>query len=86
MVKVLPNGGGFTKMLFRRRFTHFAMAIPFIFPCYCFGFSGMMFSRVLYYIVNFDIFAIVDTSSSHNNIVLSNKCVIHSVDLGPYQC
>ena len=30
------NGGGFTKMLFRRRFTHCAMAIPFIlhsFPC-----------------------------------------------------
>ena len=24
------NGGGFTKMLFRRRFTHCAMAIPFI--------------------------------------------------------
>ena len=24
------NGGGFTKMLFRRRFTHYAMAIPFI--------------------------------------------------------
>ena len=23
------NGGGFTKMLFRRRFTHCAMAIPF---------------------------------------------------------
>ena len=30
------NGGGFTKMLFRRRFTHCAMAIPFILhslPC-----------------------------------------------------
>ena len=30
------NGGGFTKMLFRRRFTHYAMVIPFIlhsFPC-----------------------------------------------------
>ena len=30
------NGGGFTKMLFRRRFTHCAMVIPFIlhsFPC-----------------------------------------------------
>ena len=24
------NGGGFTKMLFQRRFTHCAMAIPFI--------------------------------------------------------
>ena len=24
------NGGGFTKMLFRRRFTHCAMTIPFI--------------------------------------------------------
>ena len=24
------NGGGFTKILFRRRFTHCAMAIPFI--------------------------------------------------------
>ena len=24
------NGGGFTKMLFRRRFTHYAMMIPFI--------------------------------------------------------
>ena len=24
------NGGGFTKMLFRRRFTHCTMAIPFI--------------------------------------------------------
>ena len=24
------NGGGFTKMLFRRQFTHCAMAIPFI--------------------------------------------------------
>ena len=24
------NGGGFTKMLFRRRFTHCVMAIPFI--------------------------------------------------------
>ena len=24
------NGGGFTKMLFRRRFTHCAMAIPFL--------------------------------------------------------
>ena len=24
------NGGGFTKMLFRRRFAHCAMAIPFI--------------------------------------------------------
>ena len=24
------NGGGFIKMLFRRRFTHCAMAIPFI--------------------------------------------------------
>ena len=24
------NGGGFTKMLFRRRFTHCAMVIPFI--------------------------------------------------------
>ena len=27
------NGGGFTKMLFRRQFTHCAMAIPFILPC-----------------------------------------------------
>ena len=30
------NGGGFTKMLYRRRFTHCAMAIPFILhslPC-----------------------------------------------------
>ena len=30
------NGGGFMKLLFRRRFTHCAMAIPFIhhsFPC-----------------------------------------------------
>ena len=30
------NGGGFTKMLFRRRFTHCAMAIPLILhslPC-----------------------------------------------------
>ena len=26
------NGSGFTKMLFRRRFTHCAMAIPFILP------------------------------------------------------
>ena len=25
------NGGGFTKILFRRRFTHCVMAIPFIF-------------------------------------------------------
>ena len=24
------NGGGFTKMLFQRRFTHYTMAIPFI--------------------------------------------------------
>ena len=24
------NGGGFTKMLFRRQFTHYPMAIPFI--------------------------------------------------------
>ena len=24
------NGSGFTKMLFRRQFTHYAMAIPFI--------------------------------------------------------
>ena len=27
------NVGGFTKMLFRRRFTHCAMAIPFPLPC-----------------------------------------------------
>ena len=27
------NGGGFTKILFRRRFTHCAMTIPFLFPC-----------------------------------------------------
>ena len=88
------NGGAFTKMLFRRRFTHCAMAIPFIlhsFPCSslfpskvrispkvtiaCNGFcllrhtktwlardiisySGTMFSRVLYYIVNFKIIAL----------------------------
>ena len=26
------NDGGFTKMLFRRRFTHCAMVIPFILP------------------------------------------------------
>ena len=38
------NGGGFTKMLFRRRFTHCAMAIPFIlhsFPC-----SSIFLSKV----------------------------------------
>ena len=29
MIKVI-NGSGFTKMLFRRQFTHCAMAIPFI--------------------------------------------------------
>ena len=88
------NGSGFTKILFRRRFTHCAMAIPFIlhyFPCSslflskvrispkvtiaCNGFcllrhtktwlardiisySGTMFSRVLYYIVNFKIIAL----------------------------
>ena len=81
-------------MLFQRRFTHCAMAIPFIlhsFPCStlfhskvqislkvtiaCNGFcllrhtktwpardiisySGTMFSRVLYYIVNFEIMAL----------------------------
>ena len=60
------NGGGFTKMLFRRRFTHCAMAISFILlsPSLFFFskvrispskvsiacYSGM-FSRVLYYIV-----------------------------------
>ena len=88
------NGGGFTKILFRRRFTHCAMAIPFIlhsFPCSslflskvrispkvtiaCNGFclfrhtktwlardiisnSCTLFSRVLYYIVNFEIIAL----------------------------
>ena len=38
------NGGGFTKMLFQRRFTHCAMAIPFIrhsFPC-----SSLFLSKV----------------------------------------
>ena len=38
------NGGGFTKILFRRRFTHCAMAIPFIvhsFPC-----SSLFLSKV----------------------------------------
>ena len=88
------NGGAFMKMLFRRRFTHCAMAISFIlhsFPCSslflskvrispkvtiaCNGFcllrhtktwlardiisySGTMFSRILYYIVNFEIIAL----------------------------
>ena len=88
------NCGAFTKILFRRLFTHCAMAIPFIlhsFPCSslflskvrispkvtiaCNGFcllrhtktwlardiisySGTMFSRVLYYIVNFEIIAL----------------------------
>ena len=38
------NGGGYTKMLFRRRFTHCAMTIPFIllslslFFFFCYGF------------------------------------------------
>ena len=38
------NGGRFTKMLFRRRFTHCTMAIPFIlhsFPC-----SSLFLSKV----------------------------------------
>ena len=38
------NGSGFTKMLFRRRFTHCVMAIPFIlhsFPC-----SSLLLSKV----------------------------------------
>ena len=38
------NGGGFTKILFLRRFTHCAMAIPFIlhsFPC-----SSLFLSKV----------------------------------------
>ena len=38
------NGGGFTKMLFQRRFTYCAMAIPFIlhsFPC-----SSLFLSKV----------------------------------------
>ena len=38
------NGGAFTKILFRRRFTHCAMAIPFIlhsFPC-----SSLFLSKV----------------------------------------
>ena len=39
-----PESGGFTKILFRRRFTHCAMTIPFIlhfFPC-----SLCIFSKV----------------------------------------
>ena len=42
------NGGGFTKILFRRRFTHCAMAIPFIlhsFPCsLCIPYSKVQMS------------------------------------------
>ena len=90
------NGGGFTKMLFRRRFTNCAMVIPFILHFLpwsstflkqgvnltegddsllrlllttlrhtqiwlardTISFSGTMFSRVLYYIMNFEIIAL----------------------------
>ena len=38
------NGGGFTKMLFRRRFTHCAMAIPFPFLVLLYSFSKVRIS------------------------------------------
>ena len=38
------NGGGFTKMLFRRRFTHCTMAIPFILLSSSFFFLVLLYS------------------------------------------